>query len=186
MPHNTDINGSVSDIPEPIWLPNQRTIERTHIAAAMKARGFETYEQLFEWSVAQPEEFWTYVLDTLHIEFDHPPRKVLDLTLGPTSPDWLPDAKFNIAESCFTSEADACAVVEGSQDGSLREFTYAQLRRLANRVARGLRAHGIRDGQAVAVFMPMTAESVAVYLGIVLAGCTLVDQFEEEEFTLSP
>ncbi|MCP4781960.1 MAG: AMP-binding protein [Fuerstiella sp.] len=184
MPLNRDANPSAEDLPDPIWLPDPATTERTHIAAAMKARGFDSYEQLYDWSVAEPEEFWAYVIETLNIQFGRPLQSVLDLRSSPTSPDWLPGASLNIAESCFTSVAGTCAVIEGSPDGSRREFTYAQLRRLANRVARGLVAQGTQPGQAVAVFMPMTAESVAIYLGIILAGCTVVsiaDSFSAEE-----
>ncbi|HIF01722.1 MAG TPA: AMP-dependent synthetase, partial [Fuerstia sp.] len=174
MPLNPDDISSANALPDPIWLPDPETTQRTHIAAAMQARGFASYEQLYDWSVAEPEEFWAYVLDTLCIHFDRQPLSVLDLPTGPMSPEWLPGARLNIAESCFTSKAGSCAVIEGSPDGSRRELTYARLRGLANQVARGLLAQGIQRGEAVAVFMPMTAESVAIYLGIVLAGCTVV------------
>ncbi len=184
MPLNPDDISSANALPDPIWLPDPETTQRTHIAAAMQARGFASYEQLYDWSVAEPEEFWAYVLDTLCIHFDRQPLSVLDLPTGPMSPEWLPGARLNIAESCFTSKAGSCAVIEGSPDGSRRELTYARLRGLANQVARGLLAQGIQRGEAVAVFMPMTAESVAIYLGIVLAGCTVVsiaDSFSAEE-----
>ena len=35
-------------------------------------------------------------------------------------------------------------------------------------------AAGFRPGDAVAIYMPMTVESVAVYLGIIRAGCVAV------------
>ncbi|MDG1894952.1 MAG: AMP-binding protein [Fuerstiella sp.] len=168
----------------PIWCPDEQTVERSHIAEAMKIHAFDTYEQLYEWSITQPDRFWTYVLKSLDIRFDRPPQQVLDLTQGPAAADWLVDASMNIAESCFTSAADCCAIIEGRPDGSIRKFTYAELRALSNRVARGLLAHGIKQREAVAVFLPMTAESVAIYLGIVLAGCTVVsiaDSFSADE-----
>ncbi len=184
MPHSPDATSSVNAIPEPIWWPDQQTIENTHIAAAMKDRGFDTYEQLYEWSIRQPDHFWTYVVNTLDICFDTPPQRMRGLPDEVTSPAWLDGASMNIAESCFTNTAEGCAVIEGGPDGSLRKLTYAELRALSNRVARGLHSHGIQNGQAVAIFMPMTAESVAIYLGIILAGCTVVsiaDSFSAEQ-----
>ncbi|HIE97094.1 MAG TPA: AMP-dependent synthetase [Fuerstia sp.] len=175
---------SAEDLPTPIWLPDAQTVERTHIAAAMKERGFDCYQQFYEWSVAQPDQFWTFVLSTLGIRFDTPPQCVLGSTDDRISSEWLVGARMNIAESCFRSASQTCAIIEVTPDGQRREFTYAQLRGLANRVARGLLAHGIESREAVAVFMPMTAESVAIYLGIVLAGCTVVsiaDSFSAEE-----
>ena len=58
------------------------------------------------------------------------------------------------------------------------------MRALAGRVANGLCAAGYRAGDAIAIYMPMTAEAVAIYLGIVFAGCTAVgiaDSFAADE-----
>ena len=184
MPDDSGANPTPDASSEPIWCPDQQTIEQTHIAATMTDRGFDTFEQLYEWSVTQPAQFWKDVLNRLEICFDIPPTHVLDLAQGPAAADWLVGASMNIAESCFANDATLCAIIEGNPDGSYREFTYAELRALSNRVARGLLSHGIRRGEAVAVFLPMTAESVAIYLGIVLAGCTVVsiaDSFSADE-----
>ena len=184
MPNDSTIRPSANTVPEPIWLPDAQTIAGTHIAAAMKVRGFDSYDQLYEWSVTKPDQFWAHVIKTLEIRFDKPPQRVLELTKDSTTPDWLVDATMNIAESCFSGEAESCAVIEGSPDGSRRQFAYAQLRSLANRVARGLLSRGMQPHDSVAVFLPMTAESVAIYLGIVLAGCTVVsiaDSFSADE-----
>ncbi|MCP4171771.1 MAG: AMP-binding protein [Fuerstiella sp.] len=184
MPDDHGTNPSLETVSEPLWYPDEETIEKTHIAAAIKDHDFDSYKRLYDWSVTQPEQFWTYVLDTLKIRFNNPPRRVLDLAKGATAAAWLVDARMNIAESCFGSAPGSCAIIEGGPDGASRELTYAELRTLANRVARGLLEHGIQQGEPVAIFMPMTAESVAVYLGIVLAGCTVIsiaDSFSSEE-----
>ena len=55
---------------------------------------------------------------------------------------------------------------------------------LTNRVANGLVDIGLKPGDAVAIDMPMNAESVAIYLGIVKAGCVVVgiaDSFAPDE-----
>jgi acetyl-CoA synthetase len=184
MPNDPTGDSSVDDIPQPIWLPDEQSIQSTHIAGAMKECGFDSFVAFYEWSVAQPAEFWEYVVGALDIRFDSPTRSILDVSRGPTSPDWLVGAKLNIAESCFSDATETCAVIEGSPDGSIRKFTHSQLRTLSNRVARGLKTHGCQQGDAVAVFLPMTAESVAIYLGIVLSGCTVVsiaDSFSADE-----
>src|SRR5439155_20791502 len=41
-------------------------------------------------------------------------------------------------------------------------------------VANGLRALGTQPGDRVALYLPMTPESVGIYLGVVLAGCCVV------------
>ena len=49
-------------------------------------------------------------------------------------------------------------------------MTVGELRTLTGRVAAGLAARGFRPGDALAMLMPMTAEAVAIYLGIIQAG----------------
>jgi len=61
---------------------------------------------------------------------------------------------------------------EGSDE--LVTHTYGELEALANRVANGLAAHGLEPGNAIALYMPMTFECVAAYLGIIRAGCVVV------------
>lgn len=178
------MNQSHEPTPAPLWTPDPVTIEATHIAAAMKVRGLESYDELYQWSIAQPGQFWAWVLETLNIPFARQPDQVLDLSRGPAFPRWLSGARLNIAESCFCGPPDACALVEQTPDGTRRSFSGRTLRKLANRIAHGLTTHGVGPGDSVAVFMPMTAESVAIYLGIVLAGCTVVsvaDSFSADQ-----
>ena len=71
-----------------------------------------------------------------------------------------------------------------AEGGPRRSVSYGELRALANRVANGLRDAGYRPGDAIALDLPMTAQSVAIYLGIIFAGCTAVgiaDSFAAEE-----
>lgn len=63
----------------------------------------------------------------------------------------------------------APAVADGD-----RVLDYAELDRRSQAVARGLRAHGVRAGQAVAVRLPRSWQLVCVMLGIRRAGATVV------------
>ena len=66
-------------------------------------------------------------------------------------------------------------------------MTVAELRTLTGRVAAGLAARGFRPGDALAMLMPMTAEAVAIYLGIIQAGCVAVgiaDSFQPKEIAV--
>src|SRR5437899_1054323 len=53
-------------------------------------------------------------------------------------------------------------------------MTYGDLRRLSARVANGLDELGLDRGEKIALFLPMTPEAVAAYLGIVLSGRCVV------------
>src|SRR5207247_4539431 len=115
------------------------------------------------------------LIPTLGIPFRVKPARVLDPTSDPTRPDWLPGAELNIAESCLQAEGGKTALLSASETApEVRRVTYAELRGLSDRVARGLDALGLSPGDRVALYMPMTPEAVAAYLGTVLSGRVVV------------
>ena len=169
--------------PAPAWIPTEEEIRASNLHALMRERGCDTYRDLFHWSVTQFTEFWHHLAQRLRIRFAHPYRAVADLS-DLREPRWFPGGRLNIAESCFNAPADAVAIVHQAEGGPRRSVSFGELRALANRVANGLRDAGYRPGDAIALDLPMTAQSVAIYLGIIFAGCTAVgiaDSFAAEE-----
>ena len=174
------------DGPAPAWLPAVAEVHASNLYTLMRARGCATYRELFDWSVAHRMEFWRTMVERLGIRFRQPYAAVADLD-DPRAPRWFPGARLNIAESCFGAPPEAPAIVHQAEGGALATVTCAELRTLAGRVANGLIAAGYRAGDALAIYLPMTADAVAIYLGIVLAGCTAVgiaDSFAAEEISV--
>src|SRR6202000_2723924 len=121
-----------------------------------------SYGELHQWSVRNREEYWALVLERLSIRFRRPSEGVVDLSAGVESPRWLPGAKLNIVESCFFATAETPAIIHQAEGGAMAAMTYGELRTLTNRVAASLRQRGFQPGDALAIFMPMTAEAVAI------------------------
>jgi len=170
--------------PQPDWVPAPESIAQTNLAWLMQRAGVTTYEELHAWSVQQREDYWTLAIEKLGIAFAQPPARVLDLSTGVEAPSWLPGARMNIVASCFTAPADAPAIIHQAVGGNLATMSYGELQALTSRVAANLRRLGYAPGSAVAILMPMTAEAVAIYLGIVAAGCVVVgiaDSFRPPE-----
>ena len=159
--------------PAPAWIPTAEEIRASNLHALMRERGCATYEELFSWSVTRRMEFWGHLARRLRIRFARPWLAVADLS-DLRAPRWFPGARLNIAESCFNAPAEAVAIVHQAEGGAPAEVSYGELRALANRVANGLYAAGYQPGDRIALDLPMTAQAVAIYLGIVLAGCTAV------------
>jgi acetyl-CoA synthetase len=81
----------------------------------------------------------------------------------------------NIADSALPDgDPQRLAVVTMGEGAKERRYTIAQLSARVQEVARGLLANGVQSGDAVAIDMPMTYESVAIYLGIVFIGAAAV------------
>src|SRR5919199_3110993 len=168
----------------PAWFPSDEQIQATNIAALINQLKLSSYPELHAWSAQHRPKFWDVMIQRLDIRFRQKYTEVVDLTQGVESPQWLVGARLNIVESCFQAPEDALAIVFQPEGGALCTLTYGELHALTNRVAKGLVEEGFQPGDAIAIDMPMTAESVAIYLGIVKAGCVVVsiaDSFAASE-----
>jgi acetyl-CoA synthetase len=170
--------------PRPAWTPTEELIRTTNEAALMRELKLRTYGELHRWSVENREAFWNLAVERLGIRFHRKPARAADLSGGAESPAWLPGGRLNIVESCFTASPDSPAILYQREGGAIQTLTLAELDRLSNRVANGLVARGFQRGDAFAVDMPMTAESVAIYLGAIKLGGVIVsiaDSFMPKE-----
>ncbi|HEU4394849.1 MAG TPA: AMP-binding protein, partial [Planctomycetota bacterium] len=122
----------------------------------------------------------------LGVAWETPPESTLILAGGGVEdPIWFRGARLNVAATALSGPADRAAILfrrEG--DEGIRRMSLGELRTLAERAAGGFRALGLAPGDAVALYLPMTPECVAAYLGVVLAGMRVVsiaDSFPPNE-----
>jgi acetyl-CoA synthetase len=171
--------------PMPAWWPSAERTARSNLAAVMAELGIDDYNELHRWSVDHRGRFWARTLERLGIQFESPPDAAIDPAGGPAQPRWLPGARLNIVDSCFQASECTIAVAAGREGSpAVRTVSYGELESLVNRVANGLRDHDFQPGEGIALYMPMTLECVAAYLGVVRAGCYVVsiaDSFSAEE-----
>eukprot|EP00428_Durinskia_dybowskii_P071839 CAMPEP_0170407468 /NCGR_PEP_ID=MMETSP0117_2-20130122/28262_1 /TAXON_ID=400756 /ORGANISM="Durinskia baltica, Strain CSIRO CS-38" /LENGTH=721 /DNA_ID=CAMNT_0010664715 /DNA_START=17 /DNA_END=2182 /DNA_ORIENTATION=- len=175
----------------PTWFPSPSAPE-TNVGKMMKDKNFTEYNDFYDWSVASPEEFWDAAIKEVGVTFDKPYDRVFELSKGVQHVEYLPGAMLNIATSCFNKRApdDAALVFACEVDASLKTMTFAELDALSSQVADSLRKPvvegglGLGFGDAAGICMPMSPEAVAIYIGIVKAGCAAVsiaDSFSAKE-----
>ncbi|MDJ0570288.1 MAG: AMP-binding protein [Pleurocapsa sp. MO_192.B19] len=157
-----------------VWLPSDEQIKTTNITALMKELKIVSYEELHAWSVQNRAEFWEVTIRRLNICLSQKYTQIVDLSPGIESPQWLVGARLNIVESCFQASTEEVAIIWQQEGGSLSTLSYGELEALTNRVANSLLDFGCSFGDRLAIAMPMTTESVAIYLGIIKAGCVVV------------
>ncbi|KAI3435948.1 hypothetical protein D9Q98_002006 [Chlorella vulgaris] len=176
--------------PPPAWVPTPCGMAATNAARFMSSwPGDETWRQLrsgdpgADWDLLQrisfshPEAFWPHLLKLMGIRFRRQPTRVLSSDPDPDNCCWLPNARFNIAECALTGrDPDRPAIVwaDEATPHVLHSMSLGQLATRSAHVAAALRSMGLKPGDAVAIDMPLTADAVAIYLGIVLAGCAVV------------
>ena len=174
---------------EPIWTPSPDQIARANMTAFLEAvragagadSRITSYQDLWNWSVAQPDEFWPAVWsfcgvisseladgscwETVVTGLDRmaPP----DPALGPS---WFRGARLNFAENLLCHRDDREALVFWNEEGRQRSLTFAELTAEVAAFAAALRAHGVGAGDRVAGYLPNLPETVIAMLGAASLG----------------
>ncbi|HEY5142606.1 MAG TPA: AMP-binding protein [Solirubrobacteraceae bacterium] len=79
---------------------------------------------------------------------------------------WVVPERYNIAQDvCDKHPRDKLAMIWERHDGVRRELDWGELQDLSNQAANVLRDHGIERGERVAVVLPPTPETAAIFFG---------------------
>src|SRR6059058_938697 len=88
---------------------------------------------------------------------------------------WVVPSRYNLAtDVCDKHPRDKPAMVWESFDGSYRELLWGDLQDLANQAAHTLAARGIKRGDRVAVVLPPSPETAAIFFGVWKLGAILL------------
>jgi acetyl-CoA synthetase len=171
----------VSGVSDVVWSPTPEYIERANVTRFMRTHGIGSYDELVRRSVEDIAWFWDAVVRDLDIEFLEPYERVLDVSRGVEWATWFEGGRVNLAHQCVDrwslATPDAPAVVWEGEDGDTRTWTYIELRRATDRLARALRRLGVEAGEAVGVFLPMLPETVAAVMACSKIGAIWVPIF---------
>ncbi len=133
----------------------------------------EDYERKYRQSIDKPEEFWGEVASELHWfrKWD----TVLDWK--PPYAKWFVGGKLNVSYNCLDLQierghGDKTAILwEGEPEaggagtgGEIRRITFRQLHQDVCRFANGLKSLGVKKGDRVTIYMPMTPEAAVAML----------------------
>jgi acetyl-CoA synthetase len=164
-----------------VWSPSDDYVERANVTRFMRAHGIATYDELVKRSQDDVEWFWDAVVADLGIEFFQPYDQVLDQSEGVPWARWFVRGSINLAHNCVdrwaASDPDRPAVVWEGEAGDTRTVTYAELRRMTDRLAHGLRSLGVSKADTVGIFMPMAPETVAATLACAKLGAIYLPIF---------
>ena len=128
-----------------------------------------------EWekSIKNPREFWAEKAKAIDWS------KTWDTVLDDSNPPfykWFPGGKLNISYNALdrhlgTSKKNQLAYIwEGEGLGEVRTYTYYQLYREVNKLAKVMKNLGLKKGDRVAVYLPMVPELPITLLAIVRLG----------------
>ncbi|MEI7829565.1 MAG: acetate--CoA ligase [Prolixibacteraceae bacterium] len=151
---------------EQVFEPSKDFVDGAHI------NSFEAYKALYKSSIDNNEEFWSEQAKS-HIEWFKPFTKTLEWNLPYAK--WFTGGKLNACYNCVdkhlkTDFANKAALIwEGEpaspgKCGEERTLTYKQLFYEVSRFANVLKRNGVKKGDRVIIYMPMTPEAVIAML----------------------
>jgi len=127
------------------------------------------YNDLYEWSVGEIDQFWEQVWQASEIIHSRPYDKIRhgDQII---SAEWFPGARLNFAENLLRFRDDHTAIIHVRERYGPRRLTYRELYRQVASCAAGLRRIGVRPGDRVAAFVPNVPETVIAMLAVTSLG----------------
>jgi len=163
------------------WKPTADYLENSRVSAFMRKLRLSSVDELRRYSVADVAVFWDEVVRDLGLPFRTRYTTVLDLSRGIEFPEWFVGGEINVVDATVDRWAretpDAVAVVHETEEGQVRQLTFAELADQVARVRRGLRAHGIGRGDAVALYLPMCPEAIVATYAVASVGAMVVPLF---------
>jgi acetyl-CoA synthetase len=130
------------------------------------------FENEYQRSVEDPQGFWR---DKAHqFVWFRKWDKVMEWD-GAGCHQWFVGGKLNIAVNALDRHANSerrnkVAYIWLGEDGTERVVTYGQLHKLVGRFANGLKSLGVRKGDRVVIYMPLTLEGVVSMLACARIG----------------
>ncbi len=131
----------------------------------------QDHEAAYKDSVENPEAFWEGVAKEL--DWFKPWDKVFQWDY-PTF-QWFLGGKCNITYNALdrhltNGNKNKAAFIFLGEDGSERVFTYGRLAQLVNRFANGLKSLGVKKGDRVVIYMPLSPEGAIAMLACARIG----------------
>ncbi len=143
-----------------VFFPPRAFAENAHI------KNLSHYAEMYKRSIDEPETFWLEQAKTL--EWYQPPTKALEYSWDTQKRDvshtWFADGKINLTVNCLdrhlkTDVKDKVAFYwQGDEENDVRQLTFTELYHEVCRFANLLKAHGIKKGDRVCIYLPMVPE----------------------------
>jgi acetyl-CoA synthetase len=145
------------------WVPTAEQLQAANVVRLARKLDSADYDALHRVSIDDPDRFWRAVREDLGLPLRRDWDQVFDDSRGIEWTTWFVGARLNLADACVhrwaREQPETEAAVWRGEDGSRSALTWAELSRETTRLAEGLQALGIREGDAVGIYLPMSPEA---------------------------
>ena len=137
--------------------------------------GMDGYHALCDAVKSDENQFWCN-LASKQLVWQKPFTKGLDESNAPFY-TWFADGELNVSYNCLdvhltNGNADKTAIIFEADDGASVKVTYREMHQKVSKLANGLRSLGVKKGDRVVIYMPMSVEGVAAMQACARIGAT--------------
>jgi acetyl-CoA synthetase len=150
--------------------PSTDVVKRAHIDAAR-------YEAMYKESIDNPDAFW--LKQAAALDWMRKPSVARQYTWNTNGRvikhTWFEDGQLNVSANCLdrhlkSGAKDKVALVwQGEPENEVKKITYSELHREVCKFANVLKAHGVKKGDRVSIYLPMILE-----LPVAMLACTRI------------
>ena len=151
------------------YAPPAELSKNAHVA------GMAAYDALCAEAAADYEAYWARLAREF-VTWKTPFTKTLDESKAPFF-KWFEDGTLNVSYNCLDKQVDAglgekVAIIFEADGGHVTRVTYDELLEKTCRMANALRASGIKKGDRVVIYIPMSVEGVVAMQACARIGAT--------------
>ncbi len=139
-----------------VFEPSAEFVKRANVS------GMAGYQALCRAAEQDYQGFWGKLArETL--QWKRPFTKVLDESNAPFF-KWFEDGELNVSYNCLdkhlSGQPEKTAIIFEADDGTVTKINYRDLHARVCQFANGLKSRGIKKGDRVVIYMPMSIEAV--------------------------
>ena len=151
-----------------LFPPSSEFVKQANVS------GMAAYQALCDEAERDFEGFWARMARE-EMLWHKPFTKVLDESNAPFF-KWFHDGELNASYNCLDrhlkTQPDKIAIVFEADDGKVTRIGYKQLYHRVCQLANALKAHGVKKGDRVLIYMPMSIEVVTAMQACARIGAT--------------
>jgi len=158
-----------SETTQNFYYPSEEVVKNAAVS------GMEAYKALCAEAEQDYEGFWGKRAKEL-IDWQTPFTQVLDESDAPFF-KWFADGKLNVSYNCLDRQVknglgDKVALIFEGDKGDVTKITYSDLLGRVSKFANGLRSLGVKKGDRVVIYLPMSIEGVVAMQACARIGAT--------------
>ena len=152
-----------------LYYPSEELVKNAAVS------GMEAYKALCDEAERDYEGYWGRHAREL-LDWQTPFNTVLDES-NPPFFKWFPDGKLNVSYNCIDRQVnnglgDKVAIIFEADGGEVTKITYKDLLSRVSKFGNALRGMGVKKGDRVVIYLPMSIEGIVAMQACARIGAT--------------